>query len=90
MSAFTPLVGDKRTSTSVDTHKSAFCKRGSVNVRFALKATEVLRCRELTRCAISRLMHRSKKHLFDHLVSAGEQRGRNIDAERPRCVLVGL
>ena len=33
------------------THKSAFCKRGSVNVRFAPKATEVLRCRELTRCA---------------------------------------
>src|SRR5262249_19518279 len=33
------------------THKSAFCKRGSVNVRFAPKATKVLRCRELTRCA---------------------------------------
>ena len=30
-------------------HKSAFCKRGSVNVRFAPKAAEVLRCRELTR-----------------------------------------
>src|ERR1700740_2301066 len=29
-------------------HKSAFCKRGSLNVRFAPKATEVLRCRELT------------------------------------------
>jgi hypothetical protein len=29
--------------------KSAFCKRGSVNVRFAPKATEVLHCRELTR-----------------------------------------
>src|SRR5262249_19582868 len=41
------------------THKSAFCKRGSVNVRFAPKATEVLRCRELTRCAISR--HRGEK-----------------------------
>ena len=33
------------------THESAFCKRNSVNVRFAPKATEVLRCRELTRCA---------------------------------------
>jgi hypothetical protein len=33
------------------THKSAFCKRGSVNVRFAPKATQVLHCRELTRCA---------------------------------------
>src|SRR5215216_7655115 len=28
-------------------------QRGSVNVRFAPKATEVLRCRELTRCARS-------------------------------------
>jgi hypothetical protein len=27
------------------THKSAFCKRGSVNVRFAPKAAEVPRCR---------------------------------------------
>jgi hypothetical protein len=33
------------------THESAFCKRSSLNVRFAPKATEVLRCRELTRCA---------------------------------------
>jgi len=31
-------------------HKSAFSKRGSVNVRFAPKATEVLRCREWTGC----------------------------------------
>src|SRR5262245_57777129 len=29
---------------SACTHKSAPCKRGSVNVRFAPKATEVLRC----------------------------------------------
>ena len=29
----------------------AFCNRGSVNVRFAPEATEVLRCRELTGCA---------------------------------------
>ena len=35
------------------THKSTFCKR-LVNVRFAPKATEVLRCRELTRCAKTR------------------------------------
>ena len=38
-------------ATRACTHKSAFCKRGLVNVRFAPKATEVLRCRELTRCA---------------------------------------
>ena len=30
---------------------STAMKRGSVNVRFAPKATKVLRCRELTRCA---------------------------------------
>ena len=36
------------------------CKRGSVNVRFAPEATEVLRCRELTRCATTGPMHRSK------------------------------
>jgi hypothetical protein len=70
MSAFTPLVGDKRTSTGVDTHKSAFCKRGSINVRFALKATEVLRCRELTRCAtnghdtLTAVARRDAQHAF--------------------------
>jgi len=42
------------------THKFAFCKRDSINVRFAPKATEVLRCRELTRCANCGPMHRSK------------------------------
>ena len=31
------------------THKSAFCKRGSVDARFAPKATEVLRSREWRR-----------------------------------------
>jgi hypothetical protein len=30
-------------------HRSPFCKRRSVNVRFAPKATEVMRCRELAR-----------------------------------------
>src|SRR5215831_19090634 len=42
------------------THKSAFCKRGSVNVRFAPKATEVLRCREASLCAKGQLIQRSK------------------------------
>jgi hypothetical protein len=32
-------------------HTSAFCKRGSVNVRFAPKAAEVLRCRKASLCA---------------------------------------
>src|SRR5262249_59075362 len=35
------------------THKPAFCKRGSVNVRLAPKATEVLRCRKASLCAMS-------------------------------------
>src|SRR5262245_6269333 len=37
------------------THKSTFCKRGSVNVRFAPKATEVLCCRELTDVPTSKI-----------------------------------
>src|SRR6516165_8872427 len=40
-------------ATSACTHKSAFCKRDLVNVRFALKATEVLRCRKASLCARS-------------------------------------
>ena len=61
------------------THKSAFYKRGSVYVRFAPKATEVLRCRELTRCAVTGLTHCSKpgarlQRLFDHLVGRGQAR----------------
>ena len=36
------------------THKSASCKRGSGNVRFAPNPTEALRCRELTRRASCR------------------------------------
>jgi hypothetical protein len=39
--------------TRACTHKSAFYKRGSINVRFAPKATEVLRCRKASLCANS-------------------------------------
>src|SRR5499427_6264149 len=39
-------LGDFGWGTRACTHRSAFCKRGSVNVRFAPKATEVLRRRE--------------------------------------------
>src|SRR5262249_1662419 len=46
-------------------HKSAFYKRGSVNVRFAPKPAEVLRCRELTRCARTGLMRCSKTRSVD-------------------------
>src|SRR5215510_4886027 len=41
-------------------HKSALCKRGSVNVRFAPKATKVLQCREASLCANSGLLERRK------------------------------
>ena len=47
--------------TSACTHKSAFCKRDLVNVRFALKATEVLRCRKASLCANRDPLHRSKQ-----------------------------
>jgi hypothetical protein len=45
---------------------------GSVNVRLAPKATEVLAisCRE------------QMQHLLDHLVGAGEHAGRHLDAQR--------
>src|SRR5262249_43971954 len=45
--------GDRLRGPKACNHKSAFCKRGSVNVRFAPKATEVLRCREASLCATS-------------------------------------
>src|SRR5262249_43276280 len=60
----------------VCTHKSAFCKRGSVNVRFAPEATEVRRCRELTRCANGVLAHRSKQAFF---IRSPRRRGRASD-----------
>ena len=43
----------RATQRDPDATLSAFCKRGLVNVRFAPKATELLRCREWTRCAVS-------------------------------------
>ena len=49
------------------THKSAPCKRGSVTVRFAPKATELLRCRKTSLCANSGLLERSKLFARDHL-----------------------
>src|SRR5262249_46825437 len=66
--------------------KSAFCKRGSVNVRFARKATEVLRCREASLCAKSRHMQCSK---FSYSITSSARartaqptrRGLNPDAK---------
>ena len=54
---------------------------GSVNVRFAPKATEVLRCRELARCAITgRERSQQKPVLLNHLVGDGEYAWRNCKA----------
>ena len=47
------------------THKSAPCKRGSVTVRFAPKATELLRCRKTSLCADS--WNAAKLFARDHL-----------------------
>jgi hypothetical protein len=47
-----------------------------------LKATEVLRCRELTRCANrDRTPAQQNPCLLDHLVGAAEERQRESDAE---------
>jgi hypothetical protein len=53
--------------------KNRCCRRGSVNVRFAPKATDLLRCRDLTRCAITGREHMQqemsrRQDLLDHLV----------------------
>jgi hypothetical protein len=42
-----------------------FCKGGSVNVRFASKATEVLHCRELTRRAMCGRLRVGKDFLHE-------------------------
>jgi len=55
--------------TRACTHKSAFCKR-SVNVRFAPKATELLRRGDPPLCAKSGLTHRSKRYRYSITSSA--------------------
>ena len=65
--------------------KSAFSKRGSVNVRFAPRATEVLRCREITRCANSGLMHRTKIASLDHFVGTQHKALRYYALETVSC-----
>jgi hypothetical protein len=57
-------------------------RRSSVNVHFAPKATEVLRRRELTRCATSGSEHSQQTNsLFDHLVGEGDQLIRHMEAK---------
>src|SRR6516165_52211 len=56
-----------------------------INVRFAPKATEVLRCREASLCARSGCeQSQQSTPLFDHLVGEGEQPVWNFDAKRLR------
>jgi hypothetical protein len=47
---------------------------GALNVRLAPKATEGLRCRELTRCANRVLVHRSKQQPYSITSGGGKQR----------------
>ena len=47
-----------------------FCKRGSLNARFAPEAIELLRRHEMTRCATSRHAQRSKIHAYSITSSA--------------------
>jgi hypothetical protein len=51
------------------------------DVCFAPKATVLLYRGEMSRRAITGLMHRSKKALFDHFIGLGEYRRRHREAE---------
>jgi hypothetical protein len=63
------------------------CKRcNSLNVRFALKATEVLRCRELTRCANRRQMHCSKDSRYS--ITSSARCWRNQGTSSPSALAV--
>src|SRR5262245_21323006 len=64
-----------QSSARARTHEFAFYKRGSVNVRFAPKATEVLRCRELTRCATKRPFGRERRPSFAARLRPSARRG---------------
>ena len=53
-----------------------------MRVCFTPNSGHVQRTSPCPLCANSGLMHRSKQHLFDHLVGAREQRGWHVKAER--------
>ena len=59
---------------------SGFCWKHQCNVRFAPKATKLLRCRELTQ----RANRRHRDDLFNDLVGHCENLRRQIEAERFR------
>src|SRR5262249_42091338 len=67
-------------------HSSAFRKRGSVNVGFAPKATEVLCCCELTGCATTGLMHRNKGH--SHSITSSARPSSERGTVRPSSLAV--
>src|SRR4029077_20431816 len=62
---------------------NVFCRRSAVNVRFAPKATELLRCRETSLCAITSCEQMQQvAPLFDDFVGSREQCSRHSEAER--------
>jgi hypothetical protein len=60
-------------------HKSAFSKGGLINDRFAPKATEVLCCREVSRCAKSCREQVQQKSA--HLVGNSEHARRHVKTQ---------
>src|SRR5262245_11406683 len=59
-------------------------KKRALHVRFAPKATEVLRCREASLCARTGLLRRSKEHPYSIASSASELRGTYVRFRQPR------
>ena len=58
-------------------------QRGLVNVRFAPKATEMLRCRKASLCAkTGPSASQQRVSLFDHLVGGSKQRHWDLETER--------
>src|SRR5262249_4346159 len=75
--------------------KSARAGRGAAvaHVRFAPIATELVHCREVSRNAESRLMHRSKRHLYSitsslHSITSSARSRNDSGIVRPRALAV--
>jgi hypothetical protein len=72
-------------STGKRSLSTAHARSGHCPVRCSFDSSRKDAGPALTLCARNGLMHRSKQPLlFDHLVSAGEEHRRHVDAERLR------